>query len=230
MQSTQDVVVAGTGAVYVAPEDTALPADLAAPPVAWTDIGYVSEDGVQFTFDRNQEEINAWQVSTPVRVLVTSEPISIAFELLQFDRETLMLAFRGGTITGAAAPFKYEPPDAGSNDVRALLVDAVDGDSKFRFAFPRVSISDAVEMSLVRSDATRLPLTFQVLAADTKWNILSDHPAFAAGAGAVAVDESMGREELNKRASQLGVADPESMPNKKAVIDAIADRSAATAA
>src|SRR4051794_31267953 len=95
-QEAQNVVVAGTGAVYVAPDGTALPADLAPPVDPWTDIGYVGEDGVQFTFSREQEDVNAWQVSTPVRILVTNEPIAIAFELEQFDRTTVALAFRGG--------------------------------------------------------------------------------------------------------------------------------------
>ena len=189
-QTAQDVVVAGTGAVYVAPEDTPLPDDLADLATPWTDIGYVSEDGVQFTFDRDQEEINAWQVSTPVRVLITNEPISIAFELLQFDKTTVLLAFRGGTFTGAASPYTYTPPDAGASDVRALTIDAVDGDYQLRFSFPRVQLSESVEFSLVRSDAVRLPLTFAVLAADEKWQIVSDHPGFGAAAAAAAAASS----------------------------------------
>lgn len=184
-QNAQDVIVAGTGAVWVAPEGTTLPVDLAAPPSPWTDVGFISEDGTQFTFDREQEEVNAWQVATPIRVLVTNEPISIAFELIQFDRLTVQLAFRGGTFTGAAAPYTYQPPDAGASDVRALTIDAVDGDSTFRFTFPRVQLSESVEFSLLRSDAVRLPLTFSVLAASEKWSIISDHDAFGLAAAAM---------------------------------------------
>lgn len=181
-QDTADVVVAGTGSVSVAAEGTSLPADIVTPlPAAWVDVGYVSEDGVQFTFDRTQEDVNAWQVSTPVRVLVTNEPISIAFELLQFDQEAILLAFRGGDVAGAAAPFTYTPPDAGASDVRALVVDAIDGSYTFRFTFPRVSLAEAVELTLVRSDAIRLPLTFNVLAASEKWSIITDHPGFGPG-------------------------------------------------
>lgn len=187
-QDAQSVIVAGTGAVYVAPEGTALPVDLAALAAPFVDIGYVSEDGAQFTFDRTQEEVNAWQSSTPVRVLVTNEPISIAFELLQFDQETIALAFRGGDFSTpvAPAPVIYTPPAPGSSDVRTLVVDAIDGDYTFRFAFPRTSLGEAVDFALVRSDAVRLPLTFNVLAADESWQIASDHPSFAAAAAAAA--------------------------------------------
>jgi len=183
-QNAQDVIVAGTGAVYVAPEDTPLPADLDPLATPWTDVGFISEDGAQFTFSRDQEDVNAWQVSVPVRVLVTNEPISIAFELLQYDRLTVQLAFRGSDFAGTSSPYTYTPPDAGAQDVRALAIDAVDGDYSFRFCFPRVQLTDDVNFSLVRSDAVRLPLTFQVVAATEKWQIVSDHPAFGAAAAA----------------------------------------------
>jgi hypothetical protein len=189
-QNAQHVVVAGTGAVYVAPEGTALPADLVTPlPATWVDIGYIGEDGVTFTFSREQEDVMAWQVSTPVRVLVTNEPITVEYELEQFDREAVLLAFRGGAFTGATAPFTYTPPDAGASDVRAMTIDAVDGDYTFRFTFPRLQISDDVALQLVRTDVIRLPLTFNVLAAPTKWAIISDHPAFST-AGLLAAESA----------------------------------------
>jgi hypothetical protein len=219
-QNAQDVVVAGTGAVYVAPDGTAIPDDLADPPSEWIDVGYTSEDGVTFTFSREQEDVNAWQVSTPVRVLVTNEPITIAAELLQFDRTTVMLAFRGGTFTGSAAPWVYTPPDAGASDVRALLVDAIDGAYQFRFGFPRVQLSEDVETQLVRSDAMRLPLTFNVLAAEEKWQIVSDHPGFGAIV-AMQAAANLSREELNAQAAAAGVENPEALPNKEAVIAAM---------
>jgi hypothetical protein len=49
-----------------------------------------------------------------------------------------------------------------------------------------VQLSEDVDFSLVRSDAVRLPLTFNVLAAQEKWEIISDHPAFGAAAALAA--------------------------------------------
>lgn len=198
-QDAQNVIVAGTGAVYVAPDGTPAPPDLVALTTPWVDVGYVSEDGVTFTFSREQEEVNAWQVSTPVRVLVTNEPISIEFELEQFDQETVLLAFRGGTFTPGTppAPAIYTPPDAGATDVRSLTIDAIDGDYTFRFWFPRAQVAEDVATQLVRSDAVRLPLTFNVLAAPEKWQIASDHPSFAAAA---AMSATNGGERSTSRA------------------------------
>lgn len=178
------VTVAGNGAVYVAPEGTALPADLVTPlPVAWEDVGYIGEDGVQFSLSRDQEEINAWQSAEPVRVLVTNEPKTITFELLEFDKTAILLAFRGGSIAGTTPPYTYTPPDPGASDVRAMTIDGFDGTEHFRFAFPRVSLTGDVEFSLVRTDAVRLPLEFSVLASATKWQLIADLDGFTAAAG-----------------------------------------------
>lgn len=229
-QNAQHVVVAGTGAVYVAPEGTALPTDLVTPlPATWVDIGYIGEDGVTFTFSREQEDVMAWQVSTPVRVLVTNEPITVEYELEQFDQEAVLLAFRGGDFAGTTAPITYTPPDAGASDVRAMVIDAVDGAYTFRFCFPRLQISDDVTLQLVRTDIMRLPLTFNVLAASEKWSIISDHPGFTvAGLLSAGGLESLTRDELNAQATAAGVASPESLPSKAAVIEAIENAGAQT--
>ena len=173
------VTVAGTGTVWLAPEGTAIPTGLTAPPSPWLDAGYTSEDGVTISLSRDQEEINAWQAVDPVRVLVTAEPKTIAFELLEFDRESIVLAFRGGTWTGTdPGPFVYEPPIAGAQDVRAMLIDAFDGAQQFRLVYPRVQLQGDVEFSLVRTDAVRLPLEFAVLASTPPWSIVGDLPGF----------------------------------------------------
>ena len=215
------VVVAGTGSVYVAPEGTPLPTDLAPLAAPWTDVGYCDEDGVTFTFSREQEEVNAWQSAEPVRVLVTSEPKTIAFNLLEFDRDSILLAFRGGQFTGAAAPYVYTPPDSGTTDVRALVIDGKDGASTFRFAFPRVSLSGDVEWQLVRTDALKLTMEFSVLASATKWEIVSDLVGF--GATSLMSEElsAMSRAELDEYARGIGIESPESLSTKDDVIAAI---------
>jgi hypothetical protein len=175
------VVVAGNGSVWVAPEGTALPVDLADPPAPFEDVGYVSEDGVNFTFSKDQQDINAWQSGEPVRVLVTAEPKTIAFDLLEFDRTALLLAFRGGAFVDGP-PAIYTPPAAGSSDVRAMVVDGIDGAEMFRFCFPRVSLTGDLAFALLRTDAIKLTMEFSVLASASGWNLIGDLPGLAAGA------------------------------------------------
>jgi hypothetical protein len=222
-----NVVVAGTGAVYVAPEGTAMPAVLTALADPWVDVGYVGEDGVTFTISREQEDIAAWQSVEPVRVLITTEPKVIAFELMEFDEESLMLAFRGGTVD-AGPPAVYTPPDAGAADVRAMVIDGIDGASTFRFCFPRVSLQGDVEWVLNRSDAIRLPLEFAVLAAATSWKIMSNHPGLSEP---VLLSASMPRThaELDALAIARGVTFDEgaSVAEKQATLEAALEPAAA---
>lgn len=183
------VVVAGNGSLYVAPEGTALPVDLAAPASPFSNVGYISDDGVTFTLSRDTEDIMAWQSVDSVRRLVTAEPKELSFALLEFDPASVELAFRGGTVTKTGtAPNEiatYTPPDAGTASVVALVLDWNDGDADWRFVASRAEVSGDVEFQLVRTDAIRLPLVLAILAAlggGPAWKIISDAPSWSAGA------------------------------------------------
>lgn len=172
-----NVVVAGTGDVYVAAADTALTgiAVNARPSMGWDELGYISEDGASFNMDRSTEELKSWQSMDPIRILTTEEPKMVSFELMQFDPVSFNLAMQGGTLSGGV----WEPPVPGTQEVKAMVIYGVDGDYNFRFYFPRVQVNGAVEFNMNRSDAIRLPLEFKVLASASSWYFESDHPAWA---------------------------------------------------
>lgn len=173
-----EVRVAGAGHVYVAPAGTALPADLEALPAAWLDLGYVTEDGVGFSFGRETSDLNAWQGSK-IRVLTTAEPASVNFALMQTNKDTLPVAFGGGSIATAGGVHTYTPPAAGVNTERAAVIEFTDGDVSYRYCIPRIQLEGAVEFTLVKTGAVTYPLTFGVLDADPKYTIVSDDPALA---------------------------------------------------
>jgi hypothetical protein len=234
-----NVVVASFGHIYIAPEGTALPADVTTPlPAAWEDIGYVGEDGVTFTLSRDTEDIMAWQSTEAVRRLVTAEPKELAFELLEFDPESVQLAFRGGSMskTGTAPDETaiYEPPVPGAESIKAACVEWLDGDDTWRFCAKRVEVSGDVEFVLTRTDAIRLPLTLAILAADPPgWTILSDDEAWLAQAvvalgteGAPAASAT--RSEWDAYAESVGV-DPSEYGSKDELIAAVEQQTAAPA-
>lgn len=161
-----EIVVAGTGSIKVAPVGTAEPADIeTAPSVTWVDLGFTTEDGVEFTFDRETTDIMGWQSRDPLRTIATAEPKSVKFTLLQLNKETWKFALGGGTTSGSLGLYLYEPPTPGSVDERALMIEMVDGAVTYRFIARRGMQQGAVAFSGVRDDATSLPIDFKVLAA-----------------------------------------------------------------
>jgi hypothetical protein len=209
------VVVASFGGVYIAPEGTPAPADLAPLAAPWVNVGYVGEDGVTFTLSRDSQDIMAWQSAEPVRRLITAEPKELAFELLEFDPESVKLAFRGGqvAVTGVAPNeiAVYTPPDAAAGAINAVCIEWEDLGSTWRFFAKRSEISGDVEFTLSRTDAIRLPLTLAVLAADApSWQIMSDDDSWVSGAAAFAApagapDESWTVAELQAAATAAGL-------------------------
>ena len=171
-----NVIVAGTGDVYVAAAETALTgiAVGARPTSGWDQLGYISEDGASFNMDRSTEEIKSWQSMDPIRIVTTEEPKTISFELMQFDPVSFDLAMQGGTLTAGV----WEPPVPGTQDYKAMVIYGLDGDYDFRFYFPKVQVTGAVEFNMNKADAIRLPLEFKVLASDDAWFFESNHPAW----------------------------------------------------
>jgi hypothetical protein len=175
-----EVRVAGAGHVYAAPEGTVLPEDLDPLGAEWVDLGYVTEDGVGFSFGRETTDLNAWQ-GTKIRVLTTAEPVTITFALMQTNEDVLPVVFGGGDITENTGVFTFTPPAEGTNTERALCIEFTDGDVSYRYNIARAQIEGNVDFSLTRTGAVTYPLTFGVLAATPKWTLVSDDPQLAVG-------------------------------------------------
>ena len=97
--AASEIRVAGTGAVYVAPVGTAVPSTVNdALNAAFRNLGYVSTDGVRVARTMDTEQVNAWQAIAPLRYLITGVQLTAAFDLQQFNKDTLPLYLGGGTI------------------------------------------------------------------------------------------------------------------------------------
>lgn len=174
-----EVRVAGAGHVYVAPKGTALPTDLSALDPKFVDLGYVTEDGVSFTFGREVEDLNAWQ-GDKIRTLSTKEPASTSFSLMQTNATIMTVAFGGGEVTESGTDpnkvYTFTPPKSGTNTERVLVIEFEDGDTKYRYLIPRSQIEGNVDFTLTRSGALTYPLTMGILdnGDQPKFTILSN--------------------------------------------------------
>ncbi len=185
-QTAEEITVALSGKVYVAPYTTGLvlPTDMAAPDAAFLDLGYTTEDGVTFAANPTVEDIRAWQKQTPVRRIVTERDSMVSFSLLQTNLDTFALAFGGGEWTTAVGVHRYDPPaDADALAEYAVIIDFADGARNSRIVTRRATMNDGVETQLVRNSAMVLPITLNALTPDdedSSWFMLSDDPSYSA--------------------------------------------------
>lgn len=166
-RDTEELVVAVAGDVYVAPVGTAAPTTATdALNASFYKLGYVSEDGVTFSTAPTIEEFLAWQQRQPVRREATGSEQNLTFGVLQWNAETVKLAFGGGQVAEISpGEFRYDfPSDDDALDERAIVVDWQDGDEDHRLYFQRGSVTEAVETQLTRGALAVLPITFSVLA------------------------------------------------------------------
>lgn len=189
---TSSIVIAGNGSVNIAPVGTALPLDhqdaLAA---GFVHLGYITEDGATFRDSKTREPITVWQAFNPVTYTVTEASSNMSFVLRQWDKNTVPLAFGGGSVEqvaaaagppAVAAHSRYVQPTPTTIDYRACVLEWQQDTSKFRLIIPKVMVTDDVETNLTRTTAADLPLTLGVIATDgaAGWTIRTNHPAWAA--------------------------------------------------
>lgn len=179
---SDEVVVGGDGGVYVAPVGTAGPTDTAtALNVAFTHLGYTSDDGLSLSPGMDITEIPAWQSFYPVRRIVTARSFDMGFTLLQWNQESIKLAFGGGEFATSTGVHTYTPPEPEDLDYRALVIQWEDGTKIFRLHVPKALVTDVGDLGINRTDAAGLDLTFSLVATDGSqpFTLITDDPAFA---------------------------------------------------
>lgn len=181
----EQLVVAGTGHIYVAPAGTPMPTSLSASlNAAFEEIGYTNEDGVKFTDGKTTNAIRVWQSFYPARYHITEREAMLEFTLAQWNERTVALAFGGGEFTEPTpGEYRYTPPSPETVDERAMVVDLSDGDRNFRFAIPNGFVTSNTESSFTRTGPSLLPITFAALVANDAdpWTFDTDDSAFEEG-------------------------------------------------
>lgn len=181
-----NIVVGGTGRIYVAPTGTALPSHLSDTlHAAFVDTGFTTADGVKFTDSKNVNKIRPWQSFYPARIHVIERDAKAEFTMMEWKEGTLILAFGGGGVTQPfPGEYRYHPPSPETIDERAMVIDVVDGDDEFRFVIPRGFVSSNTESTFAKSGPALLPITFEVIASDDAdpWTLDSNDVALTPAA------------------------------------------------
>lgn len=157
-----NVSVAGDGIVAVGALTATAPTGLGALPAGFTDLGYISEDGVTESTDQSVEKIKAWQRNAVVRSVVTEGESTFSFTLIETKKETVELAF-GVTIAGDGSYVK----DAGAERPhRSFIIDVVDGGRQERSYIPYGQVTELGEVTRVNGEPVGYEVTITAFNSD----------------------------------------------------------------
>jgi len=186
--NAREIRVAGNGRILVANLGTLPPTDTVAEwGSGWKDLGYTTTDGVKLAKKDKIDPIDTWQSVSAARFVYSDRDLTLKFQLLQMNEDTLPFFFGGGSVEAngtTAGNFRYKLTADPSFDERMLGVEFTDGtDVKYRIVVPRGQVTETEEISLVRTAPVKLGVTFTALAVDALTPLvtfLMKDPAYAA--------------------------------------------------
>jgi hypothetical protein len=151
---SDNVRVAVTGAVYVGATSAAAPTGSASTLTGFTDLGYVSADGITETIDKTTSQIRAWQNGALVREVVSEGTYSVAMTFIETNQDVLELYF-GTTITDGE--LNGDPTLSGGR--KSFVIDVVDGAIVERTYIPAGEITAVGERTLASGEAIGYAVT-----------------------------------------------------------------------
>lgn len=161
------VRVAITGAIYVGPTGSTAPTDATSVvDSAFTDLGYVSEDGVTESHPDDVQEIPAWQNGAIVRRVISKSDTTFQFTLIETKKGSLELYYKGSTVEvngGGGYKMDVKPPNA---DPRAFVIDVIDGTKHERIYIANGEINERGDRTRSNSAASGYEVTLTAYPVD----------------------------------------------------------------
>lgn len=180
---------ATTGAILSAPLGTTLPSGVSdALDKAFTDSGYVSNDGLTFTADNSTSDINEWNGAL-VRRLLESQDVTLSWAHLETNVASLRNAFGDNNVSTTPATADHGETikvSIGSSlpAAKSWVFRLKDGDHRILIVVPNGQITSMDDVSFVANDAITWPVTLSTYPDSTGKNVyiyFDDGKTVAAG-------------------------------------------------
>jgi hypothetical protein len=160
---SDNVRVAVTGAVYVAPTTAPAPTDSeGALDGAFEDLGYISADGISENLDRTTNQIRSWQDGALVREIVSEGTYSVSMTFIETNEAVLELYY-GNTVSNGK--IEIDPRSTGGR--HSFVIDVIDGNSVERIYIPTGEVTSLGERTLASGEAVGYQMTITAYADDT---------------------------------------------------------------
>ncbi|MFE7498212.1 hypothetical protein ACFU6O_03815 [Streptomyces albidoflavus] len=153
------VRIAVTGAAYVAAPDSTLPTDATTPwDAAFTDIGWISDDGITESNSADATEIKGWQGGATVRKVISASEMSFSFTAIETSKTVLELYHKGSKVltTDGKSVLAVKAPGP---DRRTFGFDVIDGNSHIRIVIPDGEVSETGDITYKGDEAVAYELT-----------------------------------------------------------------------
>lgn len=154
MLDSNNVRVAVTGAVYVGPTTAAAPTTSGSALTGFTDLGWISADGITETIDKTTNQIRAWQGGALVREVISEGTYSVSLTFIETNQEVLELYFGSSIVDGVLVG---DPTQSGGR--KSFVMDIVDGSVVERTYIPAGEITSVGERTLASGDAVGYTVT-----------------------------------------------------------------------
>jgi hypothetical protein len=161
---SDNVRVAVTGAVYVAPTGTAAPSySDDALNVAFVDLGYISADGITESIDKSTTQIRSWQDGSLVREIVADGTYSVSMTFIETNQDVVELYYGGSLASGS---INIDPRATGGR--QSFVIDVIDGTSIERTYIAAGEITSVGERTLASGEAIGYEVTITAYADATE--------------------------------------------------------------
>ncbi|AZA08698.1 putative Ig domain-containing protein [Corynebacterium pseudopelargi] len=139
----------------------------------YTNLGYISPDGVEISFDEDKQEYIPWQEVSAIRTDITKAAKAIKFTLWETDpaKIAMFLGVPADQIEDIASEGGVAFWEEGLPvfELQQLHVDMVDGDKHNRVSFPSAKITERGALVMKKDDIFGLEVTFTTFPAGAEY-------------------------------------------------------------
>jgi hypothetical protein len=161
MATAENVVVGVTGAVYSGPTSATAPTSSTSTLTDFTELGYVSADGVEFATDKSTNQIRAWQNADLVRETITEGTVTYTFSLLETTQEVIEAYFGASLVDGK---IELNPVNTGGR--KSFVIDIIDGAKAIRHYIPSGEILAVEAQTVQNGEAVAYGITVTAYASE----------------------------------------------------------------
>jgi hypothetical protein len=151
--------VAVTGAVMVGDLDATAPTSVDGATTGFTDLGYISEDGVTESHDESTDKIKGWQNGAVVRTVNTDGSLTFQFTLLETTTAGVELAYETTVTSGA-----YVINLGQTREHKSFLITTIDGDELEKVYIADGQVTEVGDVVRVNTGIKAYPITIEAFA------------------------------------------------------------------